>query len=723
MNPKTICKIAFFIISLMPLAVKGQISQGGSPIKIQRLMSFSGDRDLVVMPGVDNQKMQKTYNSKDTQGLKPLRFAHAFNVSLTPDNSGIWYNTSEINVWQLRIRSEGAYSLNFILEKFHLPAKARLFLINEKTGAIKGAYTSDNNSESNVLAIEPIAGDEILIQYEEPVNVSFPGKFCIAKVAHDFVGIMADSHRPLGISGSCNVNVNCDLANGTENIRDAVCRIIVAGEEICSGTMINNTKLDGTPYVLTAYHCIGSETNAQSSIFLFNYESPYCLSIDGDVSRSLSGSSLKASNSDLDYTLVRLNTTPPYNYRTYLAGWNRKNQAPSSSMCISHPMGDIKKIAIDNHEAVSSTYENYASSGFWKILRWDTGVTEAGSSGGPLFDQDKLLVGSLTGGDASCSQPVNDYFAKFALVWNYGSGNQLKTWLDPLNTDVERLDGMFLYSGKSLCIARTNFKDDDTHTLIRIKGTPMGYWSGSNPLGYTDFAEQFKNYKSCDIQGVTLGVAKVKTNASYANSYINVNVYDGTDKPEALLYSEKFDIRKFYADAMNYLPFKNSVKTEGSFFISYDISQLNPGDTLAIYQASGKADRSNSFFLKNTDGWGTYNSLNTEKNGSALLAELIACNVDDGVSVDEFETEHVGARFFPNPLSGNSLLNVQTSSVIDCPESITVFDLAGKRQNIQYSITGQNTMTLNFSGKMPGIYFVRFETSKGAVVGKIAYVP
>ena len=438
MKSGTIGKIALLIvIALMPLWLFGQLSKGGSPIKIVRLMSYSGDNDLVVMPAVDNRKLKDDYSSSGDNALKPFRFAYGFKVSLTPENSGIWYNTAEVNVWQLRIRSVGAYSLNFILEKFRLPPNARLFLINEESGIVKGAYTSDNNSASNILAIEPIGGDEILVQYEEPVNVPFPGKFCIAKVSHDFVGVTVDPHRPLGASGACNVNVNCDQVNGTENIRDAVCRIIVAGEEVCSGTMVNNTNLDGIPYVLTAYHCISDEAKAQSSVYLFNYESPYCSSVDGDVSRSLSGSSLKSYNKNMDFALVRLTTVPPSNYRPYYAGWNRKNQAPMSSWCISHPMGDIKKIAVDNHAAISSSYADFAPLGFWHILQWDKGVTESGSSGGPLFDQNKLLVGTLSGGDANCTKPVDDYFAKFTLAWDYGTSNQLKTWLDPSNSNVE----------------------------------------------------------------------------------------------------------------------------------------------------------------------------------------------------------------------------------------------------------------------------------------------
>ena len=718
------------LLMILPFAVTGQISQGGTPIQIQKLKSYSyTTTDLVVMPSVDNNKMKELYSKTDENKLKPFRFAHPFDVSLTPKNSGTWYNTAEVNVWQLRIRSVGAYSLNLIFDRFNLPEDARLFLISQKTGEIKGAYTSFNNSDQHVFAIEPVEGDEILVQYEEPVNVSFPGELRIAKVAHDYVGVLYNDHRPLGISGSCNVNINCDLANGSENVRDGVCRIIIDGIEICTGTLMNNTAQDGTPYILTAFHCISSDFKAQSSIFLFNYESPYCASIDGDVSHSLSGSSLKASFDSLDFALVRLNNAPPDNYRPYLVGWNRKNLAPTSSICIHHPLGDIKKIAIDNNAAVTAKFNsNYYAKGFWNILRWEYGVTEEGSSGGPLFDQNKQLIGTLTGGAASCPPglPTNDFFEKFALAWDYRktTANQLKAWLDPINSGVEKLDGMVLNKAKTACNPKTNFKDADTYGMIPIPNgvTKKGYWSGTNSYGITEFAEQFKFSKSCIIQGISLGIAKAKLNPLNTSSYIDVQVYQGIDKPETLIYTEKFNIAKFYNDAMNYLSFSTPVKTTGNFFVSYDISKMNAGDTLVVYMANRKADVTNSFFLKNKNGWSTYNSQNLEGNGSALLVELVACNIDYSTSVDDLKSI-TQARFFPNPVFGNENLIVETDDQIDCPEDIAIYDLLGKKQKISSTQTAANKMSLNFNGKRAGIYFIHLQAGGKKIVGKVSYMP
>ena len=724
---KPIFKIGILLLFLFQGMVQGQISQGGMPIQIQKLKSITSD-DLIILPAVDNDKLQKanTVNHEQSR-LKPFHFAHPFDTIMNLKNSGKWYSDGEVKVWQLRIKSVGAYSLNVIFGRFNLPDNARLFLIGSNGDEIKGAYTSANNSAYNVLAVEPLAGDEILIQYEEPVGVAFRGEIEIKRVSHDFMGIKASGdHRPLGISGACNLNVNCDDANGSEEIRDAVCRLLVEGTELCTGTLVNNTKNDGTPYLLTAYHCINTENAANTTVFLFNYESPNCSSIDGDVSHSLSGSSIKASFDKLDFALVRLGNTPPKEYRPYYAGWNRKNQAPSSSMSIHHPLGDIKKVAIDKDISVTATYNTtYLANGFWNILKWDSGVTEAGSSGGPLFDQNKQLIGTLTGGSATCPMPTNDYFEKFALSWDHRkeTNKQLKAWLDPINSNVVTLKGRYNTPEVEVCKPITNFKDKDTYSAIQILSgtTKRGYFSGTNVAGYTDFAEQYKFSNSCRVQGITLGIAKVKTNPSFSQSWINVEVYEGNDKPTTKLYSQKFDIKKLSPDGMNYLQFLTPVTTSGNFFITYNIQELHTGDTLAVYMANRKADVTNSYFLKNNTGWSAYNSQNTEGNGSALLTELIACSIDLPTQIDSFDNENK-AYFYPNPLNGLTMLRVRTKDEI-YPQNTVVYDLLGKKQNISFTLNSPNELMLNFSNKRPGIYFVHIEAGGHSIVGKVAYMP
>ena len=72
---------------------------------------------------------------------------------------------------------------------------------------------------------------------------------------------------------------------------------------------------------------------------------------------------------------------------------------------------------------------------------WDIGVTEQGSSGGALFDQDGRIYGQLAGGNAACSGTNDnggfDIYGRFATSWN---DNNLGQWLDPTSTGATTLN-------------------------------------------------------------------------------------------------------------------------------------------------------------------------------------------------------------------------------------------------------------------------------------------
>ncbi|MBS3774803.1 MAG: T9SS type A sorting domain-containing protein, partial [Bacteroidales bacterium] len=82
-----------------------------------------------------------------------------------------------------------------------------------------------------------------------------------------------------------------------------------------------------------------------------------------------------------------------------------------------------------------------------RVKEWDVGTTESGSSGSPLFNQNKRIIGDLSGGEATCEDPVNDYFARFDRSWDdFGiKEHQLKAWLDFDSTGFTRLNGYLPY--------------------------------------------------------------------------------------------------------------------------------------------------------------------------------------------------------------------------------------------------------------------------------------
>jgi len=438
--------IAFF---LSALSVSAQISHGGHPHFKSSVnkMKFK----TVVMPEINIQKVKSERVDGKVSRLKHARFAHEFILANTPDNSGTWtvLNTGQ-RIWTLAISSPGAYSLNLVFEKFRLPTGGKLFIYNDDSDRVLGAYTEKNNKASGRFAIEPLAGDELIIEYIEPLNAEFEVELELGRVYHDYKNIFRELNSKSGStkssSGECNVNVNCAEGFEWQVEKRAVCHITYRGW-IASGALINNSKNDGRPYILTAHHVISKEADAESAIFYFNYEAESCEGTSGSKSQSISGSTLRATTDGLDFTLLEMSSIPPSIYQPYYAGWDRSGDVTSQTVCIHHPNGDVKKISIDYDPPTTGSYTDseytFDKNTHWHIANWELGTTEGGSSGSPLFDTQHRIIGDLTGGDANCSNSVDDYYAKFSSSWDtYPSKeNQLKYWLDPDNTGVLALDG------------------------------------------------------------------------------------------------------------------------------------------------------------------------------------------------------------------------------------------------------------------------------------------
>ncbi|MCE4564859.1 T9SS type A sorting domain-containing protein [Maribellus sp. CM-23] len=700
-----------------------QVSEGGYPLQV--ISTKSAVARAVEMPAVKQSVIDSIMeeNLSDKGELKSLQFAYGFHVQLSPDNSGDWYPTNAgNNVWKLTVKSEGAQSLFLIFDNFQLPDGARLFLYNEKEEHYLGAYTSRNNKTSRKFAVSPVAGDEVTIQYEVPQKLGKPNSFELVRVNHDFLGIIKSDRRPTGtVAGSCNIDVNCSIADRYAEIKNAVCRLIVPtedGAEVCSGTLVNNTAEDGKPYILSAGHCYDKWEFAETAVYTFNYESPYCAPLDGDPGNSISGAEMKAQHDSLDFALVEMSLIPPPTYRPYYAGWSHSSILPDSSVSIHHPQGDVKKIAIDNDAPTKSNFRSeYTPNAFLKISKWEEGVTENGSSGGGLFNTKGQLIGTLTGGQAVCSTPINDYFANFAVYWDYRSDTtkQVKYWLDPLNKNVSTLDGKQFNSGENLCGAFTNLNDNDEHANIRITsgGSFAGYWGGTNSVGITEIVEQFTVSGSETVKGVSLGVGKIVKKAG-ATSSITVKVYEGTDAPKNVLYSKNVNILSLAKDAMNYIPFDTDVEPVGTFFVGFDISNVQAQDTFVLYQSLRNSGEENNFFYKRTGDW--YNFESNDQGAITSVMELIACNFDQLTDTPIVKVP-AAVWLYPNPV--NSVLNVVSDQEIVI-ETVAVYNVLGQEINVPLISVGEKNVQIDLSGNTPGTYIIRFNYNDSFVTRKFS---
>ena len=198
--------------------------------------------------------------------------------------------------------------------------------------------------------------------------------------------------------------------------------------------MINNTANDGTPYFLTANHCLGNPGNW---VFYFNHESATCNGTTGPTNQSVSGATTLVSNGSSDFALLELSSVPPASFNVQYAGFDASGNTPESAVGIHHPGGDIKKICFEEDSPYAT---NAAGAAVWYINEWEDGVTEPGSSGSPLLTTTTELLASFTVELQLVTEVNNgqhDYYGRLDVSW----GNGASQYLDPTGGNTMVWDG------------------------------------------------------------------------------------------------------------------------------------------------------------------------------------------------------------------------------------------------------------------------------------------
>jgi hypothetical protein len=401
------------------------------------------------MPYQDNDLlMEKEKNLSEAE--IGFTFGEEISVNYTLENSGVWDTLPDgSRLWRLGIYSANAYSLNLIFDTFYIPAGSNLFIYTADKLFVGGSFTEENNNRWGNFATALFPNDEIVLEYYEPAHNKGLGKINLTTVVHGYKDFFFKQGM-YGISGMCNIDVNCPEGENHQQAKRAVALILRGGAAHCSGTLLNNTAQDGTPFFLTANHCL--KGNLSNWVFIFNYESSECGGTQPKTSYSYNGATLLASHKHSDFALLLLNDTPSKEATPYYAGWDRRDIAVANTAGIHHPRGDFKKISINNNSVRSSKWDEedtvFPDNTHWEVVAWSKGTTERGSSGSGLFNINEQLIGQLEGGFADCTGNLpdgdGDWYGKLSYSWTNGNSddrNRLDYWLDPINSEVEVLSG------------------------------------------------------------------------------------------------------------------------------------------------------------------------------------------------------------------------------------------------------------------------------------------
>ena len=439
--------------------VFAQISHGGAPW-------FEGPRpEPIELAELDLVQLRAEDAVTDLHKDIPWRYGVEHEVEWSAEDHGVWTVEHGHVVWRMAIDGAASTCLAIRFSTFDIPKGGSLFLYSPDGNQVIGALDHRSVKPWGGLSTDLIMGDGAIIEYRQPQTLNAAPALVIDQVIQGYrtLGGWLNARGP-GDSGDCNINVNCPEGATWQTEKRSVA-LILAGGGICTGALINNTANDGTPYFLTANHCLG---NPQNWVYRFNFESSNCNGINGPINQSVSGGTLLVSSGQSDFALLELSQTPPESFDVQYAGWDASGATPTNTVGIHHPSGDVKKICFDDD---SPTQQNQAGAAVWYINNWELGVTEGGSSGSPLFDQNHRIIGQLYGGFAACAGAVNnggaDWYGRLATSWDLG----LQSYLDPLNLGMEVWDGF--------PDGATVFNND---AGVNITGAPNGVLCGAQQV-------------------------------------------------------------------------------------------------------------------------------------------------------------------------------------------------------------------------------------------------
>ena len=432
-----------------------QVTNEGKPISWK--LGVEGVNPIQ-LPEFDLKKLQNEDEINDQRDDIPWRFGYEHSVSYGLDNAGVWETLpSGDRIWLISFKSEGAKTLNFIFDQFYIPQGGKLYFYNKERTDLLGAYTHTQNTDEKVFGSWLVEGEEVIIEYLEPKAHLGQGDLNISQVVHGYRSYTENEsiQKAINDSGACNLDVDCPIGDDYEDLKNhlkkSVAMTVVGGNGFCSGTLINNTSNNGAQYFLTANHCLGGSVGSWA--FRFNWVSPnpICASFtnsqNGTFNQTASGATLRASNDKSDMALLEITPNLPDFWDLVYAGWDRSDVNPDFEVGIHHPSGDIMKVCRDDNGATKQvSFFNNANADMWRVGNWELGITEGGSSGSALFDQNGRIIGQLAGGSAACSGTSDnggfDIYGRFATSWDFGNSasTRLSDWLDPNNTGQTTLD-------------------------------------------------------------------------------------------------------------------------------------------------------------------------------------------------------------------------------------------------------------------------------------------
>lgn len=441
--------------------------------------------------------------------------------------------------WTTAFVSPGATAVRVHFSEASLPAGSRVYVYTE-SGEVHGPYSFDGVLSPGGFWTNSVAGDKVFleVQLSSASGDAAPCRLVISQVSHRARPSAAGLATEAAVATqdtSCFKDVAC-LTTADFAALNAASHAVAAldffdacpspssaqCEYLCSGALIAAQGDTTTPYLLTANHCFSTQPSATSLEATFNFKDSTCnqtpFPSESLFPRTL-GSTLLASGTTSDFTLVRLSGSPPSG--AFLLGWSTQDVATANGTKLyrlSHPAptGNAWPQYFSRSAVVASplgTCSN-AAVGNYIYSTQEVGGTSGGSSGALIMLADGTVVGQLFGKcGVDTSDPCNAanfYQLDGAFRASYAS---LSQWLSPSA-------GTCITGGTQLCLNNGRFKVTANWQSTTAAGA-------GSPVQMTSDTGYFWFFNAANVEMVIKVLNACTLNSRYwvfAGGLTNINV-------------------------------------------------------------------------------------------------------------------------------------------------------------------------------------------------------
>ena len=406
------------------------------------------DELLLTLPPLSSQEIAITEEPPDGSGPFRVGFHRETPSSQRQILSSdlVWHVTPNSRVAYIEIESPGAKSIRARLD-WTVPKNSEVHYYGRnhkgEQGILHTVVPEVSPRDNDPDRWTPIAnGERLGIELKIPLGADPRSvRIELVRVSHGYIDTSDPDSFVLNTICSNHVRIACAIDSGslTQSDADSTVRLRYEKEGSrygCSGVLVETTDRShtGPPYILTAAHCISTDTVASTVDVTWFYQRKDCVgaAFDSRWTVTSGGAKVVVASTAEDTTLLQLNNSA-VSGATY-SSWDATHGVPASTALygVHHPNGDLKRFwsgeskgSINAIVCVQGQNCERLSDGI--ANSFSNGTIESGSSGaGVYLESTGDLVGIFSAARGQCTN-VEGFIGRFSNFYP-----KARQWLDPI---------------------------------------------------------------------------------------------------------------------------------------------------------------------------------------------------------------------------------------------------------------------------------------------------